>query len=128
MENKLVPTWDQLPEQIREFHRQKANRIQKILKSGGYRITPLQNWDACSYMFSEDEVEIMAIQEHELLEQEMQTNRWRYRNNNHRKKHLEIMPWEELSDKEREKNRIEIRNLSFLMAQIGYQIERISKA
>ncbi|HOE70991.1 MAG TPA: hypothetical protein PLE10_09375 [Brevefilum sp.] len=59
-------TWMQLPEDMKDANRLQASRIQQLLGSAGYKIYPMQYWDAGSRTFSIAETEKMASLEHTL--------------------------------------------------------------
>jgi hypothetical protein len=50
-------TWAGLPETLKEANRQQANRIHHLLEAVGYRLLPLQDWDAGKRIFSKTEIE-----------------------------------------------------------------------
>lgn len=117
-------TWEQLPEALKDANRQQASRIFQLLKEGGYKIYPLQDWDAHTKVFSEIELEKMARMEHALWRQAKETDGWTHaeeRDTNMRV-HPDLVPWEELSDVEREKNLKVIRQLPALLAKIGFEV------
>ncbi len=54
------------------------NRIHTVLTAAGYRIAPLQDWDAEDRAFPSEDVERMAKLEHELWCQTQRANGWRW--------------------------------------------------
>ncbi len=122
--------WDELSESIKEGNRKQADRIPLMLKAAGYQIAALHDWDAETLMFSEDgaddEVTLMAKLEHDRWCQEKTAGGWRYgpEKDTHQKTNPSILPWDELPDEEKEKNKKYIRELPSLLARAGFQIER----
>jgi len=121
-------SWDQLPEELKESNRLQANRIHRLLDLAGYRIGPLQNWDENGCIFQPEEVEQMACMEHELWRGARQAGGWRAGKQKDEKSrlHPDLVPWEDLPELEREKNRKMVRQLPALLARIGYQIDKAS--
>ena len=72
------PSWDRLAEDEKEANRLQANRIHTVLTAAGYRIAPLQDWDAEDRAFPSEDVERMAKLEHELWCQTQRANGWRW--------------------------------------------------
>lgn len=118
--------WDQLPEGSKEANRQQANRIHRLLHSAGYRITPLQDWEADKYIFKPEEIDRMASKEHEVWRQTRQEEGWQFGPQKDTKRHLhpDLVAWGELPEPERKKNRVMVRQLPALLAQIGFQIDK----
>lgn len=117
-------TWEQLPEALKDANQQQASRIFQLLKEGGYRIYPLQDWDAHKKVFTDTEMEKMARLEHELWRQAKEADGWIYaeERDNEKRLHPDLVPWEELPEVEREKNLKVIRQLPALLARIGFEI------
>jgi len=124
----LVP-WEELSPYIKEKNRQQADRIPVMLAAAGYCIAPLQDWDAENLTFNEDneldEVTQMAQMEHEHWCQEKKEDGWRFgpEKNSLKKTNPSLIPWEELPETDREKNKEYIRGLPHLLVQAGFQIE-----
>lgn len=123
------PTWEQLPETLKEANRQQANRIHRLLETAGYRIYPLQDWDAGTRTFSKNEIEKMACLEHDFWCQAKEADGWVYGKSRDEKDrtHPDLVPWEELPESEREKNLAVVQHIPALLARIGFQIDRISE-
>jgi hypothetical protein len=119
-------TWEGLPETLKEANRQQANRIHHLLEAVGYRLLPLQDWDAGKRIFSKTEIKIMACLEHALWCQAKEKEGWNYGEQRDEKKrtHPDLAPWDDLPEREREKNLVMVRQLPVLLARIGFQIER----
>jgi hypothetical protein len=65
-EDKPAPTWEELDEPRRESNRAQARAFAGKLHSIHCAMAPLQNWDASkSFTFTEEEVEMLAIDEHD---------------------------------------------------------------
>jgi hypothetical protein len=119
--------WDQLPEGTKEANRRQADRIHRLLQTSGYRINPLQDWDAAERTFQEEEIIQMARQEHDLWRQAKEADGWRVGPQRDEKLRTNpaLVPWEALEQDEREKNLAFIHQLPELLARIGFQIDRL---
>ena len=123
----LVP-WDNLPEEFRESNRLAADHIAIMLDSIGCGIDPSADGDAGSFEFSEDEIESLAIQEHERWMAERRLERWRYGpvRDDRRKVNPNLVPWDQLTHNVKEHNRNTVRKLPSLLARAGFSIYRAS--
>lgn len=129
-------SWEELSPQTQEKNRRQADRIPLVLAAAGYRIDPLTDWEAAQFRFSEgaagtiDEVALMAPVEHELWCQDLRQDGYQRgkERDDHKKTHPNLVPWEELianAPDEAEKNMTYIRDLPKVLAQAGFQIEKI---
>jgi hypothetical protein len=120
----LVP-WEELSEYTREKNRRQADHIPVMLRAAGYRIAPLQDWDASEYTFKEDEILIMAPLEHERWRQEKIAEGWRYgpEKDEKLKTNPDLKAWDDLPPGEKEKNKKTIRDLPKVLAKAGFQVE-----
>ena len=124
IKNSSCLPWDKLPNEYKNDNRQQANRLYHLLKTIGYNIYPIQNWDAGDHIFTPDEIEQMAQIEHEMWCQAKIANGYHYGTQKDDKKHThpDLIPWDQLPESEREKNRAPVREIPRLLAQIGYEI------
>lgn len=121
-------SWDQLPDGIKEANRRQVDHIGAMLKAVGCTIAPLMDWGAELFHFSMDEIEVMACMEHERWCEDLKMNGWKYapcEKDVQNKTHPDLLPWEELPDTEKEKNRIPSRELPGLLARVGFRVVRV---
>ena len=126
-ERALVP-WDELPADLQESNRLQVDQIGLRLRSAGYGIKPLTDWEAVSFAFESHEVDLMAQQEHERWMAERQRQGWRFdpeRKDSRLKSHPDLLPWDDLADLAREKNRQAVTALPVLLARAGFQVYRL---
>jgi len=123
---KSIKNWENLPKQEKIANRKQADRVHTLLKSFGYQINPLQDWEAKNFSFPADELLDMAQKEHELWCRWKRENGWQFgeKRDNDQKIHPDLKPWESLSNIEQEKNISFIRNIPRLLAELGFQIEK----
>jgi hypothetical protein len=70
----------------------------------------------------------MACLEHDLWRQAKEADGWTFgkQRDDKRCTHPDLVPWEELPEREKEKNLAAVRQLPALLARIGFQIERVA--
>jgi hypothetical protein len=123
----LVP-WDELPAYLKESNRHQADHIAAKLKAIGYGIAPLTDWDAERLKFTAQEVEQMAQMEHQRFVEERLRVGWTYASapkSVERKTSPDLVPWDELSEPAKEKDRGTVRGLPSFLAGAGFQVCRL---
>ena len=120
-------SWEELPENLKESNRHQASHIGIKLKTVGSGIAPLTEWDAESFEVTPKEVEIMAEMEHERWIKERRSDGWKFGSTKDLKEKTspDLIPWEQLSDETKEKDRDPIRKLPEILAKSGFQIYRL---
>lgn len=125
--NRHLVSWDDLPEEKKESNRQQIDHVYVKLQEVNCGIAPLTDWDADSFQFTELEIEHMAQLEHIRWYNEQLANGWTFaegpKNPKHRT-HPMLVPYEELPESEKEKDRNPVRKLPVFLAQAGFQIYR----
>jgi len=126
MNPSLVP-WKELPENLKESNRSQAKHIRFKLEAIGYGVTITNDWDAQPVEFSPAEVELMAKMEHERFIEERFREGWKYDITKNLKKKTSptLIPWSELPEEEREKDRDAVRGISQLLAKACFQVYRL---
>ena len=79
---------------------------------------------------SDDEIEELARFEHDRWSSDLQRDGWRYTDGSKdpdRKLHPLLVPWEELSEEDREKDRDTIRALPRMLAAAGFTVVKVSE-
>lgn len=121
--------WEELPLDLRESNRRQVDHVRLKLHTAGYGIKPLSDWEAANFQFSSDEIELMAKVEHQHWLEERERNGWRYApdENLSRKTHPDILPWDQLPEQAKEKDRQPVKMLPALLAKGGFQIYRLNQ-
>ena len=136
--NRLLVTWDELGdltkndsgidgEKYRESNRSQANNIWTKISQVGCEIGPITDWDApFTFRFSSDEIEQLAHLEHERWIDYKQNDGWVYgtERNDSKKLHPSLVPYEQLSEAEKEKDRDTIRQIPEILSLIDFQLYR----
>jgi hypothetical protein len=122
--------WDDLPDDLRESNRRQVDHIRLKLLAVGYSIAPLSDWDASSYQFSSSEIETMAQLEHDYWVQERERKGWRFvagPEDSKNKTHPDLLPWNQLSENAKEKDRQPAINLPKMLARAGFQVYKLNE-
>lgn len=118
----MVP-WEQLTSELRESNRTQADGMSAILRSAGYGLAPLTDWDAWRFRFPEDDVELMARLEHERYVAERLRDGWSLGpKDNIRKTNPNLVPWEQLTADAQERARHALRELPCILAEAGLEV------
>jgi hypothetical protein len=121
----LVP-WDSLPEDLRDSNRRQVDLIRVKLERAGCGIKPLVDWDARSHPFSETQIDMMARLEHQHWMDERVSSGWTFAPGPEdpvKRTHAEILPWEELSEQAKAKDRQTVTSIPRILVRAGFQID-----
>ena len=117
--------WEQLDRQTRVYNYSWVYHIPDLLKTVGYSLAPLMDWDAPSMKFSAEQVERMAQLEHRLWSEEKIKDGWTYTPGDkdvEARTNPDLVGWEALPEGEKEKNRKLVIGLPLLLESAGFQI------
>ena len=121
--NQYLTDFDKLPDDIKFSNLDNAYHIHTKLLSIGYKIKPVEKgYKAFTLYLKDDEIETMARVEHIRWSWDKRLNGWIYGDtrNNLKKIHPGLIPYEELSESEKEKDRELVRLIPALLQDIGY--------
>ncbi len=124
--SSLVP-WEDLGEHLKESNRQQADDIAAKLRAVGCAAVPNCNWDEPLFAFTPDEVERLARMEHERWMAAKEKAGWRPgpTKSETLKTHTCLVPYDDLSEDEREKDRSAVRQIPALLQRIGFGVHRL---
>ena len=136
--NRLLVSWDELGaltekkdgingEKYRKSNREQANFIWTKLSLVGCEIGPITDWDApTGFRFTQEETEHLSRLEHDRWMKEMMDEGWRYgeQRDDAKKLHPSLVPFDELSESEKEKDRDTIRQIPEILSGIDFQVYR----
>lgn len=126
VDNPSMVDWDLLPESLRESNRRYAESVASKLAAVGATLAPLDASAATSDLtLGQDLLEQLAIGEHDRWVRDLRADGWHHTSGAkapERKLHPLLVPWAELSEGEREKDRDGFRALPALLARAGYQL------
>jgi hypothetical protein len=124
----MVP-WEELPENLRQSNRGQAEHIRVMLQAIGCDIAITNDWDVQPFLFSPEEVELMAKVEHERFVEERLREGFKYGpvKDLKKKANPNLVSWNELPNEEKNKDRNSVRNLPALLARARFQIYRLRR-
>lgn len=123
----MIP-WEDLPEVLRESNRNQVEHIRVKLEAIGCDIAVSSAWEVQPFHFTNEEVDILARMEHKRWVDERQRAGFRYgAPDNQNKTHPDLVPWEQLSEEKKEKDRDVVYQLSELLSQARFQIYRFKE-
>lgn len=120
--------WDKLDENFRNANRHPARDIGNKLSLIPATVAP-RTAAAIPFRLTPAELERLALVEHDRWMAERRGSGWRYGSprDDARKLHPSLIPWAELPESEREKDRDAVRELPRVLAEAGLQIVRLGQ-
>jgi len=121
---KLVP-WEDLTEDIKGSNRAAADHIEIKLRAIGYRLVKTGDTADPVRAFSPEELELLARMEHERYCAQRWLAGWRYdpsESDPIAKTNPTLVPWDNLSEREREKDRDQVAAMPQVLDTIGLAI------
>lgn len=115
--------FDDLPVDIRYSNIDNAHHIATKLLAIGYRIKPVRpGFEALTLHLNDNEIEVMASIEHSRWSWDKRLNGWIFGSvkDIRKKTHPGLIPYEQLSEPEKEKDRELVRLIPALLQDIGY--------
>lgn len=124
-EPPVVP-WDELPERLRESNRLQAEDILEKIRGIGCDIVPMTDWTATAFSFTPDEIEHLAEMEHERWMTMMRNQGFSFGavKDEQKKTHPSMVPYSDLPEPEKEKDRDAVRMIPRYLGLIEFQIYR----
>ncbi len=118
-----LTTWAELDEDLKDSNRDQAAHTWAKLAAVRCELAELTDWDAARFRFDEVETETLAEMEHRRwYDLERRTaargRSWR------RRPHVDLVPWDDLPEQEKDIDREFVRALPGLLAELGYQVVR----
>jgi hypothetical protein len=123
--NSLVP-YDELSVDEKGQNQGLVRDISMKLAGTGYIMIPARS-DEPAFEFPGDHLETLAEEEHERWMKLKADSGWQDGPKTDKKKHLHaaLVPWEQLSEEDKEKDRIMVRKIPDILAHAGYTIVRL---
>jgi hypothetical protein len=121
--------FDELHENIKESNRRYADGVSAKLAALKWTLVPapLAELDrSARFSISPDELEVLAEKEHERWQAALEDDDWKPgdRIDPERKTHTNLKPWAELSEEDKDKDRLVVRSLPEILARAGFAIKR----
>jgi hypothetical protein len=127
--NPSMRPWDELPRRLKESNLRQAEDIWKTLHMIQCTIGFYSSGREPLFVFTEQEIEFLAEKEHQLWVDERVRKGWVFgkTRDDLQKIHDCIVPWAELSEEQREKDRSAIRALPAILARVFLKIVRLEQ-
>ena len=123
--NPSLVSWEQLPEPLKDSNRRYADGVAEILATLGADLVPLQAGTPDPLEISAELLDELAKMEHTRWCESLREDGWKYRDGPKdplKKLHPLLVPWHELAEAERQKDRESVLALPELLAAVGYQL------
>lgn len=124
--NPSTVPWEALPESLRESNRRFAESVGAKLGDLGASLTPLTGAVPDELPLEAKQLDELAEMEHERWVSDQEGDGWRFTSGEkdpERKLHPLLIPWSDLPDHEREKDRDAIRAIPAALAAVGYALK-----
>ena len=126
---ETAPTWQELDESRRESSRDQARHIPNHLRKIGCALAPLRAGEAKDFTFTDSEIKLLAIAEHERWNRERIANGWKLadKKNVERRETPYLLLWEQLNERYpdiAELDAVFVAAMPAILASAGLQIIR----
>lgn len=127
-EHSSLKPYTKLPENEKESNRNNVKDIPNKLAIVGYAMIPARGSETPG-KFQNDDIEKLAIMEHERWMQEKLDAGWQYAKMTDKAKkfHRCLVPWEDLPEDEKEKDRVLVKGIPTILAKAGYIMINLSQ-
>lgn len=123
--NPSMVHWEELPEALRESNRGQAADIGHKCAAVECDLEPLTDWDAEPLELTHEEVERLARLEHARWCAEKVDDGWSTgERDDGRKRHPDLVPYDDLSEAAKDKDRRASRDIPGFLARVGYAVVR----
>jgi RyR domain len=118
------PSWDELDDDLKEANRAQARDIGTKLERIGADVSDDSDGMPV-FTFSDEELDTLARAEHERWVAQRTEAGWHHgARNDTVKRHPSLVPWEELSEHEQDKDRDAVRHIPDVLAEVGLRVVR----
>jgi hypothetical protein len=127
-DDPAMQPWARLREDLKESNRQQADQIPEKLKVIGYGIRSVEDREPTKQKLTAEEMETLSRMEHDRWMTDKIKAGWSYApppRNDEEKTHPCLVPWEELPEAEKDKDRQAVRQIPGLLARMGFEISKL---
>jgi hypothetical protein len=127
--NSSLRPWDQLSAELQASNREQAAEIQAALRKIGFELDPTGSAETAALSLSPTQVELLARAEHERWCFGKRHAGWTHGEvqDETRKLHPSLVPWDQLADNEKNKDRTAVLLIPELVALTGLGVVRAGK-
>jgi class 3 adenylate cyclase len=124
--NPAIRPWAELPDDLRDANRAQVADIPNKLRLLGYELAPSWGLRASEIKMTDAQIEELSIREHDRWMNDRIRHGWTFApvRDNGRKHHPLLVPWEDLSEPEKEKDRDAVRNMRRLIDKAGFRVRK----
>lgn len=128
-QNPNVVPWEELSEEMKAFNRRQAEHISVKLEAIGCAVTITSEWYVPPFLFSPEEIELMAKMEHERYVKERLSGGWKYgaTKNLEKKTNPTLVPWEKLSEEMKDIDRENTRDIPTMLSKARFRVYRVER-
>ena len=130
-DNPSLRPWERLPESLRESNRRFAEGIAAKLQLAGCVAVPrpLVALNGVPFEFDPKQVEPLARLEHERWMEDLQRDNWTAgpEKDPERLTHPNLVPWDQLTEADRDKDREAVRAIPAVLARAGFEVVRVAR-
>jgi TrkA-N domain/RyR domain len=127
-ENASMVPWSRLADSLKESNRRFADSVGVKLAEARCTLVPAPLADPATprFAFTDDEVEWLGRAEHDRWCTDLEADGWRWgaTKDAAARLHPKLVPWERLTEDDRDKDREPIRQLPEMLARVGFEIQR----
>ncbi len=127
-ESPALRPWADLADDYRDANRAQVADLPNKLFLLGYELAPSHGISAAEMQITPQQLEQLSIREHIRWMTERARQGWVYGavRDNARKHHPSIIPWDDLSEGEKQKDRDTVINLPVLIEKAGFRVRKIA--
>jgi class 3 adenylate cyclase len=128
-ESPALRPWAELADDYRDANRAQVADLPSKLSQLGYELAPSHGLAPADLQITAQQLEELAVREHLRWMSERQRQGWVYGpvRDNARKHHPSIIPWGDLSEGEKQKDRDTVINLPALIAKAGFRVRKLAR-
>ncbi len=127
--NFALRSWENLPENLKNANRAQVADIPAKLRLLGYELAPNDGLPPSEIQITDARLEELSIREHARWMSDRMQNGWTFgaKRDDARKLHPLLVPWEDLTEPEKQKDRDTVLNLPRLIERTGFRVRQLKE-
>jgi class 3 adenylate cyclase len=124
---RSLVTWDELSDDLKEANLAQVADIPVKLRMLGYELAPNAGLDPLEIRITPEQLEVLSRREHDRWADDRKRHGWTYAptRDNAKKHHPCLVPWEDLPEVEKEKDRAVVRQLAEQVARAKFRVRKV---